>query len=570
MTELQNDKQIYIKGNIFVSHLPGMDRRIESGRNWVITVQAPQGTDENWKMVFPEKWLEKINFRAYVYEKGLEASTIHCHTILRFINVRRSNQLAKDLMECNKNSEIDVQMKRGTWKSALEYIEKQDATKINGRPPVIIGEIPREYKKINENGKETKEEEAKNVVDIVKEQGLLGLIEEKPESLLRFPNGCKTIKELLVEKSEKRTMRVTVIWGAAGVGKSTWASQEARKRWDEDDIYFFTKVGGGRDTIWFNGYNGQRCIIMDDISGRTMPFEYMLKILGNDPVDVEIKGGREPARWEEVIITSNYNPLNWYAKIWEDNEDSREAFFRRINTIINVTKNEDGVVWHLEKDSEVKKMRTDFTIEPDWSRTPRWIREERRYKEERILMKDEDKNVTSTYRYEEEEEEIEKSGIGIMEPGEITEETPDTPRSEMYWGGGDTFYLNYGPLKKGRMMAEMEKRMAFDAFVEKFNSVRRANGAAELSKGAIKAAIKDGRLKYNEKEWMEALAIREEIRRTHDLSEEEWSPATGYHDHRHEEEEEDLYDLVRNWSGEKEGQSFNSQWYEHEHIEEIE
>lgn len=112
-------------------------------------------------------------------------------------------------------------------------------------------------------------------------------------------------------------MLVTIIWGDAGTGKSSWAIQEARKRWG-DDVYFYTKVGGSRDTIWFNGYTNQKCIIMDDVSGRTIPYEYIIKITGNDPLDVEIKGGRVPAKWREVIITSNYNPVNWYNRIWGD------------------------------------------------------------------------------------------------------------------------------------------------------------------------------------------------------------------------------------------------------------
>ncbi len=549
-----------------------MERKIERGRGFFITVQAPEGTSNDWRVTLPPKWDGKYNYKALVYERGEDATSCHCHVLIQFKNGRKSNILAKEIIDLNKGCEVDVELKKGTWNDAREYILKQDHTKIEGRVPIEVGILPREYKKKEKGGGDNKREEALDVAEIVKEQGLLGLVEEKPEMILLYPNGCKTIKELVSKRSEKRTVKSTIIWGKAGSGKSTWAVQEARKRWGEEDIYYFTKVGGSRDTIWFNGYQGQKCIILDDISGRTLQFEYILKITGNDPLDIETKGGREAAQWEEVIMTSNYNPVQWYSKVWEENPESREAFFRRITTIIRVEEEENENIWHVEKDEKVRIMRKDFTIEPTWSKTPRWVREERRMKEEEVLMKDEDKNVMDWNRYEEEEDEemIERSGIGIMELGEIADETPDTPRSEMYWGGGDSFYLNYGPLKKGRMMAEMEKRMAFDAFIKKINIVRRANGAAELSKEAIKAAIKDGRLKYNEKEWMEALAIREEIRRTHDISEEEWSPASGYHDQRHEEEEENLYDLVRNWSGEREEQSFKSQWYEHEHIEEIE
>lgn len=378
------------------------------------------------------------------------------------------------------------------------------------------------------------------------------------------------MKDLTAEKSRKRTIKVTVVWGDSGTGKSTWVDQEAKKMWDEEEIYHFSKVGGSKDSVWFNGYSGQPCLIMDDVWGRVMPYEYMLKILGNDPLDVEVKGGREAALWKEVYITSNYDPNKWYQKIWEENGEAWKAFTRRINRIIHVTRQQDGsVLWTVEKEEKEHIIRDDFKISPIWERTPTWVREERRAGGERVLMRDEDMNALKIR-----EEETPKSEIGLQD---LSDEQPDgiadTPGKGVYWGGGDSMYLNYGPLKRGRMEEEIEKEKALKMFIKWKNVQLRGRGLEEVEEEDMKTAIRDGRMKYKEKEWVKILKLRDELERTHDISEEEWSPSGGYHDNRHGDEVEDLLDLVKNWdseSSERAEQTFNSQWWEREHIESIE
>ncbi len=103
----------------------------------------------------------------------------------------RSNIIAKRLIQLNPKSEIDVKQKRGRWSEARAYILKQDNTKIDGRLPVEKGNIPRDY---------TKKEEA------IREGGLKKALEEKVDKIIKYPSGCKLVKELIGKKSEKRTV----------------------------------------------------------------------------------------------------------------------------------------------------------------------------------------------------------------------------------------------------------------------------------------------------------------------------------------------------------------------------
>ena len=541
-------------------------RRVERGRGWIITVQAPPGTDKTWRWKRPESWDGEMTYFAQCYEKGNDASGIHTHFLVNFSKVKTSNSLAKLLIGCNPGSEVDVQQKHGKWSTAREYVMKQDETKITGRVPIEFGKIPRDL-----TSKEEKEEETNRVVEAIKEGGLKQVLEEKAEYLIKYPSGCKLVKEIAGERSRKRTISCTIVWGDAGTGKTTWVNQQAKRKWKDDEIYHFSKVGGSRETVWFNGYCGQKCLILDDISGRSLPYEYLIKITGNDPMDCEIKGGRESAVWEEVWITSNYNPTGWYTRVWEECEETRNAFFRRINRIIHVFKENNEVTWEVEKDDPVHKMRDNFRVEPNWKKTPAWIKEQEREDKENELMRENDHNTLEWNRAENEEEEvIRRSEIGIVDEN-ITEPytIPDSPGKGLYWGGGDGFKRMHSPTNEKWIERYNHKEAAFLAFCKKFNIERKYNGGAELEDEEIRAAVRDGRLKYNEKDWIALIEKGEDLYRSHGISEEEWTPEGGYHDLRHGSEVEDLYDIVRNWEGS--GDSFyNHQWYEEEHIEEIE
>lgn len=480
------------------------ERKIERARGWLITVQAPENSDDKWRWKMPEAWEEEISYKCQCYEKGREAKTIHTHVLIYFRSLKRSNSLAKLVIGCNIGSEVDVQPLRGKWSDARAYVLKQDSTKIQGRPPTETGKCPRDTSK-----KQEVEAECEKIVETIREDGLKGVVDSMAEYILKYPSGCKLIKELTGKRSEKRTVKVTVVWGDAGTGKSTWVQQEARENWEKDDIYHFTKVGGSRDTVWFNGYSGQKCIILDDVNGRTMPLDYMLKILGNDPLDVEVKGGREPALWEEVLITSNWDPEKWYGKVWEECPETKLAFFRRIARIIHVEKtyNESGegvVTWNVQKEERVHIMRKDFEIKPQWATTPRWIRERRRRKEEEVGMRDNDFNVMEWNRYEEERrEETPRSGEGLQEIGYMPQEQHDTPGKGMYWGGADDVKERRGCVSPVEHDRELLKSRVFHIFCDEFNRRRSVLGVSELGWEEIATGVREGTIQYDEKEWLE-------------------------------------------------------------------
>lgn len=108
-----------------------------------------------------------------------------------------------------------------------------------------------------------------------------------------------------------------VFWGATGTGKS-------KRAWDEAGMDAYPK---DPRTKWWDGYNGQRNVVIDEFRG-AIDVSHVLRWLDRYPVLVEVKGSSRPLVAEKVWITSNLDPRNWYPEI---DEDTKAALLRRLN-----------------------------------------------------------------------------------------------------------------------------------------------------------------------------------------------------------------------------------------------
>jgi hypothetical protein len=120
----------------------------------------------------------------------------------------------------------------------------------------------------------------------------------------------KNIKAIRMEKLKEQNLECTEIanewyYGETGTNKSLTA-------WNENPEAYRKMCNK-----WWDGYNGEEVVIIDDLDIKHDVLGHHLKIWGDHyPFMAEVKGDALKIRPKKIIVTSNYSP----EAIWQDNQ----------------------------------------------------------------------------------------------------------------------------------------------------------------------------------------------------------------------------------------------------------
>jgi len=138
---------------------------------------------------------------------------------------------------------------------------------------------------------------------------------EIANSYQAFRMGLEGIR--LRKAKERVPPKVFWFWGPSGSGKTRTAVEMFPDAW--------ISGGSGR---WWDGYYGQRDVIIDDFREGWCSFPELLRILDRYPYRVEIKGGSVQLEAENIVITCPYPPN----VVYMGNEDIRQLL-RRVHIV---------------------------------------------------------------------------------------------------------------------------------------------------------------------------------------------------------------------------------------------
>ena len=234
---------------------------------------------------------------------------------------RRLNCFIIDECQCN----VKRLRRKADIKKALEYVEKEDKNTLE------IGDKPAEYQKLTKREKifYVLQHDNRECLD----SGHFNFSEIAKFELIRNMWYC--------EWPSFKKRQVTWLAGETGAGKTRTAWASLLMEYDIKDIW----TSCGDLTVYFNGYRGQRGVILDDLRPKTIKFETLLRILDGYPCEVNVKFGCCLWRAERIFITAPCTPNEMYinhetGETW----DHLDQLLRRIDVIQVMEKNGDEYI----------------------------------------------------------------------------------------------------------------------------------------------------------------------------------------------------------------------------------
>lgn len=244
---------------------------------------------------------EKVgaNYICGQLEKGEKTEHLH---IQFFINFKQPARIGK-ITKFDKRIHVEkVKVNNG----ADTYCMKKE-TRVEG--PIELGVKP---VKVN----------SKTDWDQVWEKAQQGKLEEIPASIrVIHYNKLKNIAKDHMEFKDADHLRGVWIYGPAGSGKSRWVREQAEKL----NLKLYPKLCNK----WWDGYQGEKLVVMDDLMPEHKCLNQQLKIWA-DRYDciLETKGGAAHSQYEWFIVTSQYKPEEIFTGDCRD----LEAIQRRFQT----------------------------------------------------------------------------------------------------------------------------------------------------------------------------------------------------------------------------------------------
>lgn len=276
-------------------------------KNWCFTINADEESSDSldWPAATEVNpplagWTERavelsIVYLAYQVESGVKSGHMHLQGSVCFAERTTLANLKK------LNARAHWEVMRGTPKQASDYCKKTD-TRLNG--PFTFGELPAGQ------GSRT---DLKQIYTAVKARNSnLDLLEQSGGTAAKFEKCIKFMRFTLMEGESDRQLqgvRIITLYGNTGTGKTYAAINYIA---NGKDYYICEAPSHESSKVWFDGYEGQKTLILDDFAGSFCAFRYLLRLLDKYKLKIEVKGAFAWAVWTTVVITTNCHPAAWY------------------------------------------------------------------------------------------------------------------------------------------------------------------------------------------------------------------------------------------------------------------
>lgn len=273
---------------------------------------------------------DRLRYVVWQRERCPTTNKLHWQMYFECISPEYVTFIKNTILE---DDQTHVEIRRKSRQQARIYCMKRETRTFD-----IPLHGPFEWGDFNQQGTRTDLEQLHN--DIADGQTIKEISANHFNTALRYNNGIKLHRSIhLQEIAQKpRKLTVKVFIGETGSGKTYTAMQEANAICVAgglgDAPYILDYDGDEKQgSVWFDGYDGQTCLIIDDYNG-WLSVTHLLRILDEYPLRLPTKGSHTWACYTNVWITSNKRPGEWLSRGNPIDPRHKKALWRRLTHVV--------------------------------------------------------------------------------------------------------------------------------------------------------------------------------------------------------------------------------------------
>lgn len=206
-----------------------------------------------------------------------EEGTPHLHIYLKLAKKRRLTHLKK-------------LVPRAHWEKVKS---REDCIRYCSKGEVVVSRLLADPKKSR----------LSDALVSLKRGGLSEVARENPEQYVLHARGFQALLCQQLSSEPKPVPVVSWYWGDTGTGKT----RAAYEMMSEDNIYIQNGPNSRNGAMWWDGYMGQKVVVLDDYRPWWCPFSFLLRLLDRYPIQVQVKGGFVNFIPEQIIVTTPQN-----------------------------------------------------------------------------------------------------------------------------------------------------------------------------------------------------------------------------------------------------------------------
>ena len=277
------------------------------GRSWTFTLNNPTCAGEDFVALLQEN--VRIKYAVFQLEQG-EMGTRHFQGFIQFGAPVSLLAVRRDI-----SSRAHWEIARGSAGQNERYCSKEEG-RIEG--PWRCGTIARPGQRNDLNAVAARVLEGASTRELAL---------EFPKQMIMYGSGIYKMKRAVAPPPLDMPRTNLLFIGPSRTGK-TWRATHDQLMPSGEFIPKESVFLKGSDA-WFDGYNGEKLIVMDEFQGAAqhIPLASVLQWMDNYRVQVPVKGGMEWSYAETLIFTSNLHPKKWYN--WAHRQESYWALCAR-------------------------------------------------------------------------------------------------------------------------------------------------------------------------------------------------------------------------------------------------